>query len=64
MSPYVEALLLELSRDLPLMAQSMDRAEFREAVMFRCSEILTLAPQVDVPSLSVEMERLRAIYHW
>ena len=64
MAPYVEALLLELSRDLSLMAKSMDRAEFREAAMFRCSEILTLAPQVDVPSLSLEIERLRAIYHW
>lgn len=64
MAPYVEALLLELSRDLPLMAKSMDRAAFREAAMFRCGEILTLAPQVDVPYLSLEMERLREIYGW
>jgi hypothetical protein len=64
MTPYVEALLRELSSDLPLMCESMDRAQLREAAMFRCSEILTLSPHLDVPSASLAMERLRDIYGW
>lgn len=64
MAPYVDALLLELSSDLPGMAESMDRAQLREAAIFRCCEILTLAPHLDVPSASLAMERLRATYGW
>ncbi len=64
MTPYVEALLRELSNDLPLMASSMSPAAFREAALFRCSEILTLAPQIDGPSVALAMERLRTVYGW
>ena len=64
MTPYVEVLVRELSSDLALMRESMDRAQFREAAMFRCSEILTLSPQLDVPSASLAMERLRELYGW
>ena len=64
MAPYVEALLRELSNDLPVMVESMDQAQLLEAAMFRCIEILTLAPHLDDPSASLAMERLRVVYGW
>jgi hypothetical protein len=64
MTPYVSALLQELSLDLPVMARSMPGESFREAVMFRCSEILSLAPALDLEPVRGSIERLRAIYRW
>jgi hypothetical protein len=57
-------MLLELSHDLPNMAESMPRSSFREAVMFRCSEILSLAPALDLEPAKSAIERLRDIYRW
>ena len=57
-------MILELSHDLPAMAESMKGESFREAVMFRCSEILSLAPALDVESTKDAINRLRDIYAW
>lgn len=64
MTPYVSAMILELSHDLPAMAKSMQRDSFREAVMFRCSEILSLAPALDVEPTKEAINRLRESYPW
>lgn len=64
MTPYVSTMLLELSHDLPRMAELMPKDSFREAVMYRCSEILSLAPALDLEPAKGIMERLREIYRW
>lgn len=64
MTPYVADMLLELAHDLPDMAASLPKDAFREAVMFRCSEILSLAPAVDVESARGAIERLRSTHLW
>lgn len=64
MTPYVSAMILELSHDLPAMAESMKGDSFREAVMYRCSEILSLAPALDVEPTKEAISRLREIYSW
>lgn len=64
MTPYVLAMLDELADDLPLMEASMQRECFYEACMFRCSEILSLAPAHDFNPASKVIAALRAHYEW